>query len=46
MIIDVPYFLLTQWQPAPVAGFAFGLLHGLAFVLVAIAGMRSAAFLF
>lgn len=34
-LLDVPYFLLTQWLPAPVAGFAFGVLQGLAFVLVA-----------
>jgi hypothetical protein len=34
-LLDVPYFLLTKWLPAPVAGFVFGVLHGLAFVLVA-----------
>ena len=33
--LDVPYFLLTQWLPAPVAGFAFGVIHGLNFLLVA-----------
>lgn len=34
-LLDVPYFLLTKWFPAPVAGFVFGTLQGLAFVLVA-----------
>jgi hypothetical protein len=34
-LLDVPYFLATQWFPAPVAGFVFGASHGLAFVLVA-----------
>src|SRR5213595_3088398 len=32
--LDVPYYLLTSWFPGPVAGFLFGLLHGLNFVLV------------
>ncbi|GAB2868737.1 hypothetical protein GCM10027277_42270 [Pseudoduganella ginsengisoli] len=34
-MLDVPYYLVTHWFPAPVAGFVFGALHGLAFVLVA-----------
>ncbi|QGZ41026.1 hypothetical protein IP92_03657 [Pseudoduganella flava] len=34
-LLDVPYFLLTKSFPAPVAGFVFGALQGLAFVLVA-----------
>lgn len=34
-LLDVPYFLMTQWFPGPVAGFAFGTVQGLAFVLVA-----------
>jgi len=34
-LLDVPYFLMTKWFPAPVAGFVFGALHGVAFVLVA-----------
>ncbi|NVE01510.1 glycosyltransferase 87 family protein [Massilia sp. BJB1822] len=32
--LDIPYYLLTQWLPAPLAGFAFGVLHGLNFLLV------------
>jgi hypothetical protein len=34
-LVDVPYFLMTKWFPAPVAGFVFGALHGVAFVLTA-----------
>ncbi len=34
-LLDVPYYLMTRWFPAPVAGFVFGVLHGLAFMLVA-----------
>ncbi|PZX25468.1 conserved membrane hypothetical protein [Cupriavidus phytorum] len=33
-LLDVPYFLMTKYLPAPLAGFAMGLLHGAAFVLV------------
>jgi hypothetical protein len=32
--VDVPYYLLSTSLPAPVAGFAMGLLHGLNFVLL------------
>jgi hypothetical protein len=34
-LLDVPYYVLTHWFPAPLAGFVMGALHGLAFVLVA-----------
>lgn len=33
-LLDLPYFLMTKYWPAPLAGFAMGLLHGAAFVLV------------
>ncbi|MGT2506805.1 hypothetical protein [Cupriavidus basilensis] len=33
-LLDIPYWLMTQYWPAPLAGFAMGVLHGLAFVLV------------
>ncbi|UMR32494.1 glycosyltransferase 87 family protein [Massilia sp. MB5] len=32
--LDIPYYLLTRYCPAPVAGFAFGALHGLIYVLL------------
>ncbi|KAF1687512.1 hypothetical protein B1992_02260 [Pseudoxanthomonas broegbernensis] len=34
-LLDVPYYLLVQHFPAPVAGAALGLLHGLAFLPLA-----------
>ena len=34
-LLDVPYFLLVQHAPAPMAGVLLGLLHGLAFLPVA-----------
>ena len=34
-LLDVPYYALTQAFAGPVAGFVFGALHGLAFVLLA-----------
>jgi len=34
-LLDVPYFLLVQHAPAPLAGLLLGLLHGLAFLPVA-----------
>ncbi|WP_372012837.1 hypothetical protein [Pseudoxanthomonas sp. 10H] len=34
-VLDVPYFLLVQHAPAPLAGLLLGLLHGLAFLPVA-----------
>ena len=34
-MLDVPYFLLVQHAPAPLAGALLGLLHGLAFLPVA-----------
>ncbi|AKC88127.1 hypothetical protein WQ53_02020 [Pseudoxanthomonas suwonensis] len=34
-LLDVPYFLLVQHAPAPLAGILLGLLHGLAFLPVA-----------
>lgn len=38
--LDVPYFLLTSWFPAPLAGFVFGAVHGLVFVLLAAIARR------
>ncbi|CAN7693988.1 hypothetical protein LJR289_005564 [Pseudoduganella sp. LjRoot289] len=32
--IDIPYYLLASWFPGPLAGFVFGVLHGLNFLLV------------
>jgi hypothetical protein len=32
--LDIPYYLLVSSFPGPVAGFVFGVLHGLNFVLV------------
>ena len=34
-LLDVPYYLLVQHAPAPLAGVLLGLLHGLAFLPVA-----------
>src|SRR5690606_21820173 len=31
-LLDVPYYLLVQHAPAPVAGVFLGILHGLAFL--------------
>lgn len=32
--LDIPYYLLTHYLPGPLAGFLFGALHGLNFLLV------------
>jgi len=42
-LLDVPYFLLVQHAPAPVAGLLLGLLHGLAFLPVAWIAWRALA---
>ena len=42
-LLDVPYFLLVQHAPAPLAGFLLGLLHGLAFLPVAWIAWRALA---
>ncbi|WP_028917410.1 glycosyltransferase 87 family protein [Pseudoxanthomonas sp. J35] len=42
-LMDVPYFLLVQHAPAPVAGALLGLVHGLAFLPVAWIGWRALA---
>lgn len=31
-LLDLPYYLLTRYAPAPLAGFVFGWLHGLNFI--------------
>ncbi|WP_374363186.1 hypothetical protein [Pseudoduganella danionis] len=31
-LLDLPYYLLTRYAPAPLAGFVFGCLHGLNFI--------------
>ncbi len=33
-LLDVPYYWMQKYLPAPVAGFAMGWLHGLSFVLI------------
>jgi hypothetical protein len=33
-LLDVPYYVMQKYLPAPVAGFAMGWLHGLNFVLL------------
>ena len=42
-LLDVPYFLLVQHAPAPLAGILLGLLHGLAFLPVAWIARRALA---
>ncbi|WP_028920357.1 glycosyltransferase 87 family protein [Pseudoxanthomonas suwonensis] len=42
-LLDVPYFLLVQHAPAPVAGALLGLVHGLAFLPVAWIAWRALA---
>lgn len=42
-LLDVPYFLLVQHAPAPLAGILLGLLHGLAFLPVAWIAWRALA---
>ena len=42
-LLDVPYFLLVQHAPAPVAGLLLGLLHGLAFLPAAWIAWRALA---
>ena len=42
-LLDVPYFLLVQHAPAPLAGALLGLLHGLAFLPVAWIAWRALA---
>lgn len=42
-LLDVPYFLLVQHAPAPLAGVLLGLLHGLAFLPVAWIAWRALA---
>ncbi|WP_162409014.1 glycosyltransferase 87 family protein [Pseudoxanthomonas daejeonensis] len=42
-LLDVPYFLLVQHAPAPLAGFLLGLLHGLVFLPVAWIAWRALA---
>ncbi|WP_217497464.1 glycosyltransferase 87 family protein [Trinickia violacea] len=33
-LLDVPYYLMTKYWPAPLVGFVMGVVHGLTFVLV------------
>lgn len=42
-LLDVPYYLLVQHAPAPLAGALLGLLHGLAFLPVAWIAWRALA---
>ena len=42
-LLDVPYFLLVQHAPAPLAGVLLGLLHGLAFLPVGWIAWRALA---
>ncbi|UWX03597.1 hypothetical protein H1235_11630 [Pseudoxanthomonas sp. NC8] len=42
-LLDVPYFLLVQHAPAPLAGALLGLLHGLAFLPAAWIAWRALA---